>query len=110
DHRALPGTHRPPRWVACWRPRFPPLGAPTDPRRRLNREYPRIVVVTTTARISRAEEDEIMTAAGTLSAATDVSAVTLNVANLDRVLAFYHLGVGLDVLEQDGGTVSLGRK
>lgn len=51
-----------------------------------------------------------MTAAGTLSAATDVSAVTLNVANLDRVLAFYHLGVGLDVLEQDGGTVSLGRK
>jgi len=51
-----------------------------------------------------------MTAAGTLSAATDVSAVTLNVANLDRVLAFYHLGVGLDVLEQDGGTVNLGRK
>ncbi len=51
-----------------------------------------------------------MTAAGTLSAATDVSAVTLNVANLDRVLAFYQLGVGLDVLEQEGGAVRLGRK
>lgn len=45
-----------------------------------------------------------------LSAESDVSAVTLHVADLDRVLDYYHLGVGLDVLGQEGGVARLGRR
>ena len=45
----------------------------------------------------------------TLAARTAMGAVTLKVANLDAILAFYQGGVGLDLLTQDGDSAVLGR-
>lgn len=44
-----------------------------------------------------------------LAADTAMGAVTLNVADLDGMTAYYRDGVGLDVLSADGGRVVLGR-
>ncbi|PJJ65477.1 VOC family protein [Compostimonas suwonensis] len=44
-----------------------------------------------------------------LAAGTSMGAVTLAVADLDRMIAFYTLGVGLTVLAQSGGSAVLGR-
>ncbi len=44
-----------------------------------------------------------------LAAGTSMGAVTLHVANLDRMVGYYHLGVGLDVLAQVGDQAVLGR-
>lgn len=44
-----------------------------------------------------------------LSAGTAMGAVTLKVADLDRMTAFYREGVGLDLLAQDGDSAVLGR-
>ncbi|WP_353987164.1 VOC family protein [Ruicaihuangia caeni] len=44
-----------------------------------------------------------------LPAKTDMGAVTLKVANLDRMIGFYQQGVGLDVLAQEGDSAVLGR-
>ena len=44
-----------------------------------------------------------------LAADTAMGAVTLNVADLDAMTAYYRDGVGLDVLSAEGGRVSLGR-
>ena len=44
-----------------------------------------------------------------LAAGTSMGAVTLHVANLDRMVGYYHLGVGLDVLAQAGDLAVLGR-
>ncbi|MFL1376700.1 MULTISPECIES: VOC family protein [unclassified Nocardiopsis] len=44
-----------------------------------------------------------------LSAGTSMGAVTLNVADLDAMTAYYRDGVGLTVLEQVGPQVTLGR-
>ncbi len=44
-----------------------------------------------------------------LSAGTAMGAVTLRVANLDNMIAFYRDGVGLDLLAQDGDSAILGR-
>jgi catechol 2,3-dioxygenase len=44
-----------------------------------------------------------------LSAGTGMGAVTLKVGDLDRMLAFYRDGVGLDLLAQDGDSAVLGR-
>ncbi|WP_168626055.1 MULTISPECIES: VOC family protein [unclassified Cryobacterium] len=49
------------------------------------------------------------TAPDILSAGTAMGAVTLKVANLDRMIAYYQLGVGLDLLAQDGDSAVLGR-
>jgi catechol 2,3-dioxygenase len=43
------------------------------------------------------------------AADTAMGAVTLNVADLDTMTAYYHDGVGLDVLSADGSRVVLGR-
>jgi catechol 2,3-dioxygenase len=45
-----------------------------------------------------------------LAADTAMGAVTLNVADLDAMTAYYRDGVGLDVLSADGSRVVLGRK
>ncbi|WP_123304105.1 VOC family protein [Bogoriella caseilytica] len=45
----------------------------------------------------------------TLAASTTMGAVTLNVADLDGMTAYYRDGVGLTVLEQRGPVVTLGR-
>jgi catechol 2,3-dioxygenase len=45
-----------------------------------------------------------------LAADTAMGAVTLNVADLDAMTAYYRDGVGLDVLSADGSRVTLGRK
>lgn len=45
-----------------------------------------------------------------LAADTAMGAVTLNVADLDAMTAYYRDGVGLDVLSADGARVVLGRK
>lgn len=42
--------------------------------------------------------------------ATEMGVVTLAVADLDRMLAFYHGALGLQVLAQDRGTAVLGRR
>lgn len=44
-----------------------------------------------------------------LAADTAMGAVTLNVADLDAMTAYYRDGVGLDVLAADGSRVTLGR-
>src|SRR5690606_23559974 len=44
-----------------------------------------------------------------LAADTAMGAVTLNVADLDRMTAYYRDEVGLTVLEQTGPVVTLGR-
>ncbi|RKW69587.1 VOC family protein [Galactobacter caseinivorans] len=44
-----------------------------------------------------------------LDARSDVGTVTLNVADLDAMIRYYHQGVGLSVLAQQGGTAILGR-
>jgi catechol 2,3-dioxygenase len=44
-----------------------------------------------------------------LSAGTGMGAVTLKVANLDRMVAYYQQGVGLDLLAQEGDSAILGR-
>ncbi|WP_157157499.1 VOC family protein [Diaminobutyricimonas sp. LJ205] len=44
-----------------------------------------------------------------LAAGTGMGAVTLKVANLDRMVAYYHQGVGLDLLAQEGSSAILGR-
>ena len=44
-----------------------------------------------------------------LSAGTGMGAVTLKVADLDRMIGFYRDGVGLDLLAQDGDSAILGR-
>ncbi|MCO5295020.1 MAG: VOC family protein [Homoserinimonas sp.] len=44
-----------------------------------------------------------------LAAETGMGAVTLLVADLDRMIAFYRDGVGLTLLEQSGDTATLGR-
>lgn len=44
-----------------------------------------------------------------LDARSDVGAVTLHVADLDGQIRFYHEGVGLDVLAQEGDSAVLGR-
>ncbi|MFY7069342.1 VOC family protein [Nocardiopsis changdeensis] len=44
-----------------------------------------------------------------LAAGTSMGAVTLNVADLDAMTAYYRDGVGLSVLEQAGPQVTLGR-
>lgn len=49
------------------------------------------------------------TAADLLPDATVMGPVTLAVADLDRMIAFYHGGLGLSVLAQDRGTAVLGR-
>lgn len=46
---------------------------------------------------------------GTLAADTAMGAVTLNVADLDVMTAYYRDGVGLDVLRAEGDRVALGR-
>jgi catechol 2,3-dioxygenase len=45
-----------------------------------------------------------------LAADTAMGAVTLNVADLDAMTAYYRDGVGLDVLSAEGPRVSLGRR
>ncbi len=51
-----------------------------------------------------------MTSTGdVLDPASAMGAVTLRVADLDAMIAFYHDGVGLSVLSQSGGQVRLGR-
>jgi catechol 2,3-dioxygenase len=45
-----------------------------------------------------------------LAADTAMGAVSLNVADLDAMTAYYRDGVGLDVLSADGSRVTLGRK
>jgi catechol 2,3-dioxygenase len=45
-----------------------------------------------------------------LAADTAMGAVTLNVADLDAMTAYYRDGVGLDVLRAEGPRVSLGRR
>ncbi|HRN30087.1 MAG TPA: VOC family protein, partial [Terrimesophilobacter sp.] len=40
---------------------------------------------------------------------TAMGAVTLKVANLDRMIAYYAQGVGLDLISQDGDLAVLGR-
>lgn len=45
----------------------------------------------------------------TFAADTGMGAVTLNVADLDAMTAYYRDGVGLDVLSAEGGQVVLGR-
>lgn len=42
--------------------------------------------------------------------ATEMGVVTLAVENLDSMIAFYHGGLGLQVLAQDRGTAVLGRR
>ena len=44
-----------------------------------------------------------------LAADTAMGAVTLKVANLDRMVGYYQHGVGLDLLAQDGDSAILGR-
>jgi catechol 2,3-dioxygenase len=44
-----------------------------------------------------------------LAADTSMGAVTLKVANLDRMIAYYQLGVGLTLLAQEGDSAILGR-
>ncbi len=44
-----------------------------------------------------------------LAAGTSMGAVTLKVANLDRMTAYYQLGVGLTLLAQEGDSAILGR-
>ena len=44
-----------------------------------------------------------------LAAETAMGTVTLDVADLDRMTAYYRDAVGLDVLTAEGGTVTLGR-
>ena len=44
-----------------------------------------------------------------LAADTAMGAVTLKVANLDRMIAYYQLGVGLTLLAQEGDSAILGR-
>ena len=44
-----------------------------------------------------------------LAADTGMGAVTLRVADLDTMVAYYRDGVGLQVLTNDGGTAVLGR-
>lgn len=44
-----------------------------------------------------------------LAAGTGMGAVTLKVANLDRMVGFYQQGVGLTLLEQQGERAVLGR-
>lgn len=44
-----------------------------------------------------------------LSAASGVGPVTLKVAGLDTMTDYYHRGLGLDVLDQSGDRVTLGR-
>lgn len=51
-----------------------------------------------------------MTSDDILSDATAMSAVTLKVADLDAMTAFYHDGVGLTVVDQTGPRVVLGRE
>ena len=50
-----------------------------------------------------------MVASDLLAADTSMGAVTLNVGNLDAVTKYYRDGVALQVLSEDGGTVTLGR-
>ena len=50
-----------------------------------------------------------MTSADILAADTAMGAVTLKVAQLDPMIAFYRDGVGLTLLAQDGATAVLGR-
>lgn len=45
----------------------------------------------------------------TLAPATAMGAVTLSVADLDRMVAYYRDGVGLELLEEEGGRATLGR-
>jgi len=45
-----------------------------------------------------------------LDAGSGVGAVTLKVADLDAMTAYYHVGVGLSVLDQTGPRVTLGRR
>src|SRR5690606_27335646 len=44
-----------------------------------------------------------------LAAGTAMGAVTLKVANLDRMIAYYQLGVGLSLLAQEGDSAILGQ-
>jgi catechol 2,3-dioxygenase len=44
-----------------------------------------------------------------LASATAMGAVTLAVADLDTMVAYYQAGVGLDLLAEEGGRASLGR-
>ncbi|HEU4808651.1 MAG TPA: VOC family protein [Homoserinimonas sp.] len=44
-----------------------------------------------------------------LAAGTAMGAVTLKVANLDRMIGYYQLGVGLSLLAQEGDSAILGR-
>jgi catechol 2,3-dioxygenase len=50
-----------------------------------------------------------MVATDLLAADTAMGAVTLNVGDLDAVKKYYRDGVALQVLSEDGGTVTLGR-
>jgi len=50
-----------------------------------------------------------MVASDLLAADTSMGPVTLNVGNLDAVTKYYRDGVALQVLSEDGGTVTLGR-
>lgn len=45
----------------------------------------------------------------TLAANTSMGAVTLKVANLDRMIGYYQQGVGLSLLAQEGDSAMLGR-
>src|SRR5688572_4264536 len=49
-----------------------------------------------------------MTSPDILAAATTMGAVTLKVAKLDPMIAFYRDGVGLSVLAQEGDSAILG--
>src|SRR5690606_36937078 len=51
----------------------------------------------------------VSTANDNLAADTTMGAVTLKVANLDRMVAYYQQGVGLDLLSQKGDIAILGR-
>lgn len=50
-----------------------------------------------------------LTQSDILAPATTMGAVTLKVANLDRMVAYYQQGVGLDLISQDGDLAVLGR-
>jgi catechol 2,3-dioxygenase len=53
--------------------------------------------------------DDVTTSSELLAADTAMGAVTLNVADLDGMTAYYRDAVGLDVLHADGPRVALGR-
>src|SRR5690606_24803587 len=53
--------------------------------------------------------NDMTTTTDILAADTAMGAVTLKVANLDRMIGYYSQGVGLSLLAQEGDSAILGR-